>query len=280
MIYDSKYRPQISFEWVFVTPEMASKWLAIRHPDQRAIRPHRVARYANDIANMRWTPSGETIAFDEDEWLVDGQTRLSALVRAGVAIWLPIAKNLPKKSIVNMGTGLVRGAVDCFKMSGVGNFTNRQAATARAMMSGFERIHENASNSYLLAFMETYADALAFVETHHNVKICGHTKMVRALTGRAFLHMKDRTRLIDWCSVIRTGMPVSSEVRDDTAAICYRDYLAKNAKSGGQDMEKERYAKGQSALSYFIARTPINKLQASWKDSWPLNRVVQGDTAD
>lgn len=268
-------RPNITFTWEFIDPALAEAYFQQRHPDQRKVRKHRVSLYVRDLQAGHWTPSNESIAFDEEGYLVDGQHRLKAIATSGVGVWMPVARGLPRKTIANIGTGQPRGFPDTMRMSGNGDYTNSFVATAKAMRNGSwaDRERGNALTATEVSeFIQKYEKPLRFAEEHTG-HIVGLTRSARALVARAFL-TENTERLKEWCAVLRTGMPVSANTKEDSAAIMYRDFLRRNVGSSGYEAEGERYRKGQTALRAFLDRRPMTKIYGTEEDLFPLEEAV------
>jgi len=73
--------PRPIMELITVTPELASGWLE-KNTNFRQLDDKRVQRLARDIIQDRFDLTGDTIKFDADGNLRDGQHRLTAVVRA------------------------------------------------------------------------------------------------------------------------------------------------------------------------------------------------------
>lgn len=81
-----------------ITPEIAAEYDKKNKDNYRSKRNTHIERLANDILNYRWTISGQTITFDKNGTLVDGQHRLAAIIRAGVSVPNIVVFNLPSES--------------------------------------------------------------------------------------------------------------------------------------------------------------------------------------
>lgn len=68
-----------------VTPEMATQMLA-KNEDNRKVNDKRVSAYASIMLNGGWMATGQPIIVSKEGMLIDGQHRLNAVVRAGVAV--------------------------------------------------------------------------------------------------------------------------------------------------------------------------------------------------
>jgi len=84
---------KITYEAVIVTPEMAQNWLS-KNLNNRRLSPPRVEVYAQQMRDGLWRETGDTIKFDTEGLLVDGQHRLAAVVKSQVAVLLTVARNL------------------------------------------------------------------------------------------------------------------------------------------------------------------------------------------
>lgn len=120
-------QPKVSV--VAVSPETAQRWLD-RNDNNRRIRPATVAQYARDMANGRWQITGESIKFNDDGSLLDGQHRLAAIVKSGATVQLVVMRGIPTAAQRVMDSGRARTAADALTMKGE-RFTSVLAATAR-----------------------------------------------------------------------------------------------------------------------------------------------------
>lgn len=88
-----------------ITPELARDYLEHNTDNYRKLSRSIVNRYAAEIAAGRWEMNGETIVFNEDGVLVDGQHRLAGVVVAGKPIKTVVIRGVRKDvSIYDMGS--------------------------------------------------------------------------------------------------------------------------------------------------------------------------------
>lgn len=80
-------------EWVFVTPEIAELWLG-KNEKNRPKKAEQLAKLVCDQQEDRWLVTGETIKFDWDGRLIDGQHRLTAHVKTGTSGWHLVVRGL------------------------------------------------------------------------------------------------------------------------------------------------------------------------------------------
>jgi len=102
-----------------ITPEVATEMLS-RNPYNRPIRSKTVDMYADDMRRGAWEETSQAITFDKDGNLLDGQHRLNAVIRSGVAINALVVSDMPRSGMYD--AGLTRSTVDRLIMGG-GNIT-------------------------------------------------------------------------------------------------------------------------------------------------------------
>lgn len=92
-----------------ITPEIAAKMLE-KNISNRTISPKVVNQYAKDMANNKWSFSNDTIDFDKEENLINGQHRLSAIIKSGIPQEMTIIYGAEPN--INMDRPRVRSAKD------------------------------------------------------------------------------------------------------------------------------------------------------------------------
>lgn len=118
-----------------VTPEMAELWLNKNGKNRRLSIAH-AQRIADSIKSGRWVLNGETICFDDNGNLLDGQHRLKAITLAGMSIDVAVAVGVSDPSAFETYDSVqrIRGASQIAEMKGVKN-SNRVSASARIILS-------------------------------------------------------------------------------------------------------------------------------------------------
>lgn len=119
-VYDPSVCKQVRAEALMVTPEMAERFLA-KNTQNRKLDQVRVQCYANEMRGGFWILNGESIAFDGEGTLVNGQHRLSAVVKAGITVPFLVVRNVPTKSFLVTDTGKNRTSGDVFSINGTPN---------------------------------------------------------------------------------------------------------------------------------------------------------------
>lgn len=115
---------------VDMTPAMA-KALLEANTRNRNLNAKAVAGYARAMTQGDWLPNGEAYKIDVNGIVLDGQTRLAAVVQSGVTLKDQVLVNdLAPESQDTMDSGRKRTTADSFKIAGLSN-TNVLASVAR-----------------------------------------------------------------------------------------------------------------------------------------------------
>src|SRR5260370_4580823 len=89
---DAPERPRV---WVeTVTPAKAESYWETNELD-RSVRKNLVERYAAIMMEGGWHLNGETVKFDWNDVLIDGQHRLLAIVESDTAVDMVVVRGLP-----------------------------------------------------------------------------------------------------------------------------------------------------------------------------------------
>lgn len=103
---------------VMVDPATAAKWLE-RNTHNRKCRPTVVEKYVSELLHDEWRPVPAGIGFDEDGVLIDGQHRLTAIVRAKVAAPLLVVYGFARASQEKCDRHLKRTTLDVLRLAGM-----------------------------------------------------------------------------------------------------------------------------------------------------------------
>jgi hypothetical protein len=115
-------------EKVFVTPEMASEWLAANTNNRRLVKGH-VESLEAVLFRGEWMLNGETIKFSREGRLLDGQHRLHACRNVDIGFWTYVAYGVEAEAFDTIDTNIrTRKASDILSVHGKENATHLAAA--------------------------------------------------------------------------------------------------------------------------------------------------------
>jgi hypothetical protein len=117
-----------------VTPKMARKWLeASEGFQQRGMRERLVAKLTHAIESDQWQITHQGIAIAEGGIVLDGQHRLTAIVRADMPVQMMVTRDADPAMFGVIDTGTARTPADSLRIAGYKN-TNVLAAVVRALI--------------------------------------------------------------------------------------------------------------------------------------------------
>lgn len=161
-----KVHPKLTARFVVVTPAMATEWLGKNHNNRRP-RNGKTIRYARDIRAGNWLVTGESIKFDWNDVLIDGQHRLAAILQAGMSAEVLVIYGLDPRVKDVLDTGATRTSADMLLLNGKQN-TGVVAAAAKLCLNWQAgNIKTSAST---LVLNPTHSEILAFVESDPTIQ--------------------------------------------------------------------------------------------------------------
>jgi hypothetical protein len=101
-----------------VTPEQAQEWLQ-GNVDNRKLRETRVLGHARTLERGEWDLTGDSLVFDAEGVLINGQHRLTAVVVTQIPARFVILRGVPSRAQEVMDQGLSRNLADQLHRRGV-----------------------------------------------------------------------------------------------------------------------------------------------------------------
>lgn len=144
---------------LLVTPEMASEWLR-NNPRNRPLNLRVVDDYARTMTRREWVLNGEAVKISSDGTLLDGQHRLSAIVKSGIAVKMLVLFEMDPETQDTMDGGRRRTVGNVLAIHGESN-VNVVGAVARRVWhwdQGNKRFanFQNPSTAELLKVLSKY----------------------------------------------------------------------------------------------------------------------------
>lgn len=145
-------------EVVLITPALAEHILSISNVGNRSLRGTRVAAYAEAMIEGRWKLTAQGISIARDGTLNNGQHRLYAVIRAGVAVSMNVTFGEDRGVFDILDTGANRSASDTLGIVGHKNTANL-AASARVLMlidNGTPTSNASFGNDVIKAWVQSH----------------------------------------------------------------------------------------------------------------------------
>lgn len=148
----------IKVRWETITPERAEELLA----HNTANRPQSRAEERSEAADMRagrWRQTHQGIAVADDGTLLDGQTRLRAIVLSGAPQRMLVTTGLPRDTFSAIDQGRRRTPGQLVAMIGLQREPTRIASMARTiLLAAYDQ--SRPSNTEVLEFVGVYGRVL------------------------------------------------------------------------------------------------------------------------
>lgn len=245
-----------------VTPELAAEWLKSNSRNRKLVIAA-VETIANDIKHGRWRTTHQGIAFGADGELYDGQHRLHAIVKAGVAVEVRVTRGLPPEARDAIDTGNTRRAHDVLAITdGVSPDHHVRSAVlaCRTMVTGGGLAC--ARSRYTVhdlrdAIAEHGADALAvWVAFGSSASRIVKTSVLAAL---AIAYRTNPAKVLEFVALVRSG---ESMTADHPAAALRNHVLMHYVPTGAASMNDLSLRTFAAFDAYATGRT-VKQLKCS-----------------
>ncbi len=116
----TKKKSDISVSMVYITPEIAEHYLSY-NTQNRKESVSSISFLTQQMNKGLFIENGESIVFDKNMKLTDGQHRLMAIINSGKSYHIPVVKGVNIKSMATYDTGKNRSAADVLSINGFKN---------------------------------------------------------------------------------------------------------------------------------------------------------------
>ena len=263
-----------------ITPEIAQTYIDNQRTN-RKIRQAHVSRLVDDMVNGRWQSMSDPIKFDDKNRLIDGQHRLSAVIKSKIPQKFIVLRGYNTGSMLLLDTGLKRKAANIGQIRGL-DIDNLDCATINHLSLPLDQ--HKLSELRQLEIFESYRDGVKFIGDLAkkvggiNVKNAGYiypNAPLRALLAKAFYY-ENHEDLAVFVDAFITGMSNRPGSENITPAIALRNHVIGLKQSKGYSMGfgtiTPFYMSCQLSLHHFIKRNPVTRIQKTSKcfDNYPL----------
>lgn len=147
-----------------VTPTLAAKFLESNIDKNRDIAHPTVSYYTNQMLVGEWKQDGNTIKFDKTGALIDGQHRLSSIIKSGKSQELIIVKGLDEDVFAILDSGKQRTLKDILSIAGVPDPIQQGGAARTIMLLESKKFSANARTR-----VYSPANILNFINDNPNI---------------------------------------------------------------------------------------------------------------
>lgn len=198
-------------EVVTITPEMAREMLKM-NTRNRNISKERVALYAKRILKGEWKEDGQSISFDKNGRLLNGQHRLLAIIKAGKPITTVVVYDV-EPGIDTYDDQRVRRARDVAAIRGLPIQPSAVGAISMILYCGREFISDrNEIVDFLEADYESWKIASTCCYSGSAKGLLKKAGCIAAVYIALKTHLLTQEQLQNFCVIANTGCPISGSV--------------------------------------------------------------------
>lgn len=218
---------------VQMTPEWATELLKT-NTNNRGISKARVKSFAKQIKKGKWRKTGQGVSVAASGRLLDGQTRLNAVIQSGTATTMVVAFNCDEDSFAVFDTGRARSATDVLKIAGCEQHQNIISAGLRLAIPLIENpeayfaISQGITNEEILELWENNKEQCEWCantasSVHSQFKIFSKSIYFTFLYLAINKNWKDY-QLTEFSDMFATG----ADLEHDSPILAYRQYVNNN----------------------------------------------------
>lgn len=211
-------KPAWTSQTVWMTPELATKLLQ-KNKINRPLSDYQINKYLGIMTSEEWVPNpqGNCVIIGTDGNILDGQTRLAALVRGSLSMWWVIWEEVDPEARLSMDQLKVRSTGDRMAMKyrepdGRPMERSREYSAICRVIACIEDVtsNPNVSDKRRFALKDKYADEIEWAKV-----ALGFRKgalLIGALCWTRHLAADDELILMsidDFAHKVRTGLNLS-----------------------------------------------------------------------
>lgn len=210
-----------------ITPAIAEFYLTFNEPN-RKLSPEIVNWLAKVMATPEWQINGDTITFARTGRLLDGQHRLSAIIKYGKPKHILVCRGVSEKAFKTKDIGKRRTAADTLSIRGEKNCTQLAAAIIfvhRYFTGRLGMDKGSYSPTHIEALLDDYGDPIR--QSVHFANNLKHKQLLpgKTVAGLHYIFSKIDSELADrfWSSVIH-----GTNLTADSPMFVVRERIMRN----------------------------------------------------
>jgi hypothetical protein len=245
-----------------ITPEMAADYL-LRNKSNRKVSWHHVDSLCRAMISDKFDLTHQGIAFDERGYLIDGQHRLHAIIKANKPVRISVTYGVGGESRISIDTQMrPRSYADALTIEGDDLATKQTIAACRMWML----LNGNSKPALfeVREFLARHRESIRLaVEIAAGNSILNHGSILGMLVIAVEAGHAEEIR--NWAEAVKTGV-----AREDwqTSATRFREWWLSSPKSGGSSTRCEYCRRIFASMDAWINRRGLSKLYARESIDW------------
>lgn len=260
-------------QWMFVTPEMAKKFLE-KNTLNRRVKDNALHRLIMQMRLRQYRITHQGLAFDVNGTLADGQHRLRAIIASNTGVWLLVTYNLSVHARAAIDSGALRTVADNYAMVGYGRLSNRTIAAitvalgGRLSWSGHWASANRLGPDQLHDISTEWQVELAEIHPFSNLAACNSVVLGVALRAMLSHGARGIEKVRGFLEAIKTGDKVDP---CDVTALRFRDLLLrKEIVVSGTSQRKDAYERSSSAIAAHIGGRVLTAIKRTSVECFPV----------
>lgn len=254
-----------------ITPDLAAEYLK-RNSVNRTLTKSTYVSYARDIVAGDWTEkTSNSISFDEDGRLVDGQHRLNAIVRAGRAVDMWVCRNVSSAGVYD--NNRKRSASDQITIARPDfepvYHSTRYISVATALIVATTEDHSarRVTAKEIARFTDAHKADLDEFFLNIPLSKVNHISIATVYTAlfMAFMRGVPMGSILEFYDILASGMGASAVA---FPVIAYRNYLMDKSRRIQPTLAE--LGRCQYALKHFLKEDCTKKTMCPKKLIWPF----------
>lgn len=280
-----------------INPALAQEWLD-KSPGNRTTKLLGLNKLATAMADGRFKITNGGVAFDFEGNLIDGHTRLKAVIKAGVTVQMFVFRNLDKEVRLLIDTGDARTFKNSLEMLGLCVFTDDKGkkhnlAQAVSQLATYLMLFQQKSVSVCNGKGNITNDLISEFVTRNETELVNTTIMIQNLlkvqkymvnNHFAFLYQIykfiDEPKILQFINIV--GGTELSENENCPATLLKNTLINNNKGKGGKVRTSENYGFVVDACNKFMNAEPTKKLsfKESVKDKGEVKLRLTGELSE
>jgi len=256
------------------------------HANQRNLTDSHMLHLAQQMKNGQWKMNGESIIFDWDGNIADGQHRLHSVIRSGVDCDFVVVRGIDPSCFPTIDRGKPRSNGNIFAINGIANFNvaasatmgvlNYRRALAVRVFKDNKAIKEFGSLNTSIRPSST--DLLTEYEKHTSqyecaIKIaldCRQKAAPSCVATVAGLALIDGKMGEDYVTQFWKAFKSGANLQEKSPILKLIDRLSKDADSKTKLSQNHRILLMAKAWNFYAAEKPCGVLRLESDDAFPI----------
>lgn len=196
-----------------ITPATAVRWMAEHHDDNRPLKKTHVTYLARAMRNGEWMLNGESVVFDWNGKIRNGQHRLSACIESGLSFETVVVRGVDPAAFATMDGGSKRTVGDHMAVMGKQHYNLLAAAVSELRRWERGDLGATSSEDKRVSGVEAVEVLARYPDIENSVAIGQRCKPVMSTGIATFFHyvfsQKDRKAADEFFAAIADGVGLS-----------------------------------------------------------------------